>query len=76
MALSLAIIGAVVGIALGLRFKVLVLVPAIALAAISALIVGIARGYSFWSIVLAIVIVGSAIQLGYLIGIFLAERIR
>jgi hypothetical protein len=76
MALSLAIIGTVAGIALGLRFKVLVLVPAIALAVIFALIVGIARGYSFWSIVLAIVIVGPAIQLGYLAGIFLAERIR
>jgi hypothetical protein len=76
MALSWAIIGTVVGIALGLRFKVLVLVPAIALTAIFVLIIGIARGGSFWSIVLVMVIVGTAIQLGYLVGIFLADRIQ
>jgi predicted Na+-dependent transporter len=76
MALSWAIICTVVGIALGLRFKVLVLVPAIALAVIFALIVGVARGDSFWSIVLVMVIVGTAIQLGYLVGIFLADRIQ
>jgi hypothetical protein len=76
MALSWAIIGTVVGIALGLRFKVLVLVPAIALTVIFVLIIGIARGGSFLSIVLVMVIVGTAIQLGYLVGIFLADRIQ
>jgi hypothetical protein len=43
MAFALAIISVLVGIALGLRFKVLVLVPAIALATIFALIVGLAQ---------------------------------
>jgi hypothetical protein len=76
MALGLAIIGVVVGVALGLRFKVLVLVPAIAWAVIFALTVGLARGDSFWSILSAIVIVGMAIQLGYLVGIFLAKRFQ
>jgi hypothetical protein len=76
MALALAIIGVFVGIALGLRFKVLVLVPAIASAIIFVLIVGLARGDSFWSIVLATVIVGIALQLGYLVGIALAKRIQ
>jgi hypothetical protein len=76
MALALTIIGCVVGIALGLRFNVLVLVPAIALAVIFALTVGLARGDRFGSIVLAMVIVGSAIQLGYLVGILLAKRVH
>ncbi len=76
MALALAIISALVGIALGLRFKVLVLVPAIALATILVLIIGLTRGDSFGSIVLAIVIIGIALQLGYLIGIVLAKRIQ
>jgi hypothetical protein len=57
MALALAIIGVVVGITLGLRFKVLILAPAIGVAEIFALIVGITRGGSFGSIVLAMVIV-------------------
>ena len=76
MALALAIISALVGIALGLRFKVLVLVPAIALATILVLIIGLTRGDSFGSIVLAMVIIGIALQLGYLIGIVLAKRIQ
>jgi hypothetical protein len=76
MALGLAIFGALVGVALGLRFKVLILVPAIGFAAVFALVVGLANGDTFGSILLAIVIVGIAIQFGYLAGIFLANRIR
>jgi hypothetical protein len=76
MAIASAIIGVVVGIALGLRFKVLVLLPAIALAVIFALTVGLDRGDRPGSIILAMVIVGPAIQLGYLVGIFLAKRIQ
>jgi hypothetical protein len=56
MPIALAIVGVVVGIALGLRFKVLVLVPAIGLAVIFALTVGLARGARLGSIVPAIVI--------------------
>jgi hypothetical protein len=76
MAIALAFIGVVVGIALGLRFKVWVLVPAIALAVIFALTVGLVRGDRLGSIILAMVIVGTTIQLGYLVGIFLAKRIQ
>jgi len=76
MALALAIISVFVGIALGLRFKVLVLVPAIASAIIFIVIAGLARGDGFGSIVLATVMVGVALQLGYLIGIVLAKRIQ
>jgi hypothetical protein len=76
MALALSVIGVAVGIALGLRFKVFVLVPAITLAVIFALTVGVARGDNFGLIVLAMVISGVAIQLGYLVGIFLAKRVQ
>jgi len=69
MALELAIISVLAGIALGLRYKVLILVPAVALAMVFAIIVGIARADHFWSIILAMVIVGTAVQLGYLVGI-------
>jgi hypothetical protein len=76
MALALVIIGLVVGIALGLRFKVLVLLPAIALAVIFELIVGLVRGDRFGPIVLAMLIAWVSIQLGYLVGMFLAKRIQ
>jgi hypothetical protein len=68
MAIELAVIGAVVGIVLGLRYKVLILVPAIMFAMISAIIVGIARADRFWSIVLMTVELITAVQLGYLAG--------
>jgi hypothetical protein len=69
MTLELAIIGAVAGIALGLRYKVVVLVPAVTLAMIFAMIVGIARADHFWSIISAMAILATAVQSGYLAGI-------
>jgi hypothetical protein len=69
MALGLAIIGVLAGIALGLRYKVLFLVPAVTLAMIFATMIGVARADHFWSIVLAMVVLGTAVQFGYLAGI-------
>ncbi len=69
MVLELAVVGVLAGIALGLRYKVLILVPAVALAVVFAMIVGIARADHIGSIVLTMVIVGTAVQLGYLVGI-------
>ena len=69
MALELAIISLLAGTALGLRYKVVILVPAVTLAMILAMIVGIARADDFWSIVVAMAILGTAVQLGYLMGI-------
>ena len=57
------------GIALGLRYKVLILVPAVTLVMIFAMIIGVARADHFWSIVLAMVVLGTAVQFGYLAGI-------
>src|SRR5260370_24858558 len=57
------------GIALGLRYKVLILVPAVTLAMIFAMIIGVACADHFWSIVLAMVVLGTAVQFGYLAGI-------
>lgn len=69
MSLELVVVSALAGIALGLRFRVLILVPAVTLAMMFALIVGVASADHFWSIVLAMVILGSAVQFGYLAGI-------
>ncbi len=69
MALQLAIISVVAGIALGLRCKVFVLVPAITLAMIFAVVAGVAHGDQLGAIILAMVIFGTAVQFGYLTGV-------
>jgi hypothetical protein len=76
MALELAIISVLAGIALGLRYKVLILVPAVTVAMLFAIIIGVAHADRFWSIVLAMVILGTAVQFGYLVGIVMRAAIR
>ena len=75
MALELAIVSVLAGTALGLRYKVLILVPAVFVATIFAMTVAIARGDHFWSIILAIAIPGSAVQFGYLAGIVIRAAV-
>jgi hypothetical protein len=75
MALELAIITALAGITLGLRYRVLVLIPAVIFAMLFAMIVGVAHGDRFWSIVFAMVVLGTAVQFGYLAGIVLRAAI-
>ena len=53
---------------LGQRFKVLILLPAIGLAIIAATGAGIAHGDHLGSIVLSVIAVTVALQIGYLIG--------
>jgi hypothetical protein len=75
MAFEIVIANVLGGIILGLRFKVMVLVPAIALAALLAAIVGVARADQFWYILWTIILFGSAVQFGYVVGIFLRAAI-
>jgi hypothetical protein len=67
--MQLAIISTLAGFALGLRYKVVILIRTIAFLMMFATIVGIGSGDHFWSIILAMAIPGTAIQLGYLAGI-------
>jgi hypothetical protein len=75
MSVELATITFVAGIALGLRYRIGILVPAVVFVVIFALIVGIARGDHIWSIIWAMMIGGTAVQLGYLIGISIRAAI-
>ena len=68
MTLELALSAFLAGVALGLRYKVVILIPAIVLVMLFAMIVGIARGDRFLSLILAVAIPGAAIQIGYLAG--------
>jgi hypothetical protein len=45
-----------------------ILVPAVILVVIFAALAGIAHGDDFWSATLAMVTAGTAVQLGYLVG--------
>src|SRR5215468_6467530 len=75
MSFELAIISSLAGIALGLRYKVVILIRAVALVMMFAAVVGIVRGEPYWSIILAMAITGTAIQLGYLFGILVRAAV-
>ncbi len=59
----------IIGALLGLRFRVFILVPAIAIGSAATLGLGMAHDDSLWSILLVLVIAISALQLGYLGGV-------
>jgi hypothetical protein len=66
--LILAIIGSLVGVALGLRFTMLILVPVIALALAFVAVNGVLIEDGIWRIVGSMIIVVISVQLGYLGG--------
>jgi hypothetical protein len=69
VAMLLAIgISTVIGVALALRFNVLVLIPAIILAVISTAVIAAARGDQAWSVVFTVVLVVTTLQISYLAG--------
>jgi hypothetical protein len=65
--LTLLVVSLLVGTLLGLRFKVLILLPAVFAALLGILAVGISSG-GLSSSALAMVIAATCLQLGYLIG--------
>jgi hypothetical protein len=68
--MALAIIGLLIGAALGLlRFNVFILFPVIGLGLLGTAAVGIAHGDPIGSVVLTMIFIGTALQLGYLAGI-------
>jgi len=75
MVVEIVVVGVLAGIALGLRYKVLILVPAVTCAMVIAVAVGLVRADHFWPIVLAMVALAVAIQFGYFVGIFMRAAI-
>jgi hypothetical protein len=69
MALSTFAIVFLIGATLSVRFKVLILFPAIGLAVVSTAAVGIAHGDPFGAVILTIASVAAALQIGYLFGL-------
>jgi hypothetical protein len=75
MTILFVVISLVAGIALGQRFKILILVPVMSLALVGTIAAGIARADNVWSIALMAIAVVTALQIGYLIGIWLRSFI-
>jgi len=75
MAISLVVISFVAGIALGQWFKILILVPVMSLALVGTIGAGIARADNVWSIAFVAIAVVTALQIGYLIGIWVRSFI-
>jgi hypothetical protein len=69
--MTLAIIGFLIGAALGTRFKVLIVIPAIGLALLGTAGVGIVHGDPIGSVGLTMVLIATTLQLGYLAGVVL-----
>jgi membrane protein DedA with SNARE-associated domain len=66
--MAMMLVSLLIGMALGQRFKVLVLVPGSGLAFIVAVLIGITRAEAAWTIVLMSVGVAASLQVGYLVG--------
>ena len=75
MLLTIAIVMLLVGTALGQRFTVLVLAPAIPLALVIAIGLGVARSQAPWTIVLAAAAAVACLQIGYLLGLGVRQLI-
>lgn len=68
MTLMFAITAMLVGALLGLRFKVLVLLPANLIGSVATLGFGISQSSSFWSALLVTALSITALQMGYVSG--------
>jgi len=66
--LVLSTVSFMVGAALAQRFKIMVLVPAVATVLTVAVGIGATNAYTAWSIVVTAVIAATSMQVGYLIG--------
>jgi hypothetical protein len=61
-------LSALIGVALGWRLKVFVLIPTIFLAAVSIAVIQTASGDQAWSVALTVVLVAAGLQISYLAG--------
>jgi hypothetical protein len=66
---TLVFLSTLLGAVLGMRFKVFVLVPAIAFALIVILAYGMASGTGLSGILIAIAVASSCLQIGYMVSI-------
>jgi hypothetical protein len=66
----ISMISFLAGVALGQRFKVMVLMPGIAIVLVLTVGSGVTHVQTAWSIILAAVLAAVCLQIGYLTGLF------
>jgi hypothetical protein len=66
---TLFVLAALLGAVLGMRFKVLILIPAIGFALIVIIVDGIARGTNVYGILIAGIVASACLQIGYIFSI-------
>lgn len=76
MMITLPVIGILAGVALGFRFKALVLLPANMIVALVALAAGAAHADSALHILLAAVVTMAAMQISYFAGAIIANAAK
>jgi hypothetical protein len=67
--MMLSMISFFVGAALGQRFKIMVLMPAILIVPGLSIVIGVTHAQSAWSIFLMAATAATSLQIGYLVGI-------
>jgi hypothetical protein len=67
--ITLSMISLLVGAALGQRFKVMVLMPVIAIALVLVVATGVLLAQTAWAIVLMAGVAATCLQIGYFVGI-------
>ena len=72
MALELVIISFIIGATFGgIGFKVMIVAPATLVALMLAAVAGVAHADHFWSIIISMILVGTSVQIGYLVGLLI-----
>ena len=67
--ITLSMISLLVGAALGQRFKVIVLMPVIAIVLVLVVATGVSLAQTAWTIVLMVATAATCLQIGYFVGI-------
>ena len=77
MTLELVIISFIMGATFGgIGFKVMIVVPTTLVAMLLAAIAGFVHVDHFWSIIMTLILVGTAAQIGYLTGLLVRAGLR
>jgi hypothetical protein len=67
--LMFAILSLLLGLVLGQRFKVLILIPVIIITLVFAVVAGLARADKAWTVGLTAAVAIAGLQIGYLLGV-------
>jgi hypothetical protein len=68
---TIVVIGILIGATVGLRFNAWIVMAVVGLALVGITSAGVVHGDQIWSMILTIILVGTALQVGYVVGIII-----